>query len=234
MPNGTLYLIPSLLGATPVTDSLPSYVIAIIQQLDVFVVENEKTARAFLRSVLANKPLQSIHILCLEPTLSSAQRGLDFLQRGMHVGLMSDAGCPAIADPGANLVALAHQHAISVQPLVGPSAILLSLMASGLNGQRFTFLGYLPKAAEARRQKLKSLSAVARHSTQIMIETPYRNLHLLRDMLDCCEASLHLCVACNLTLGHAYIRTLSIAQWREQALPNIHKQPTMFLLGMPI
>ncbi len=232
--KGTLYLLPVTLGATDPFAVLPQAVIEIARRLDIFIVENEKSARQFLGSIKPLKPVRELELL----TLNEHTQDKDIpallapLLAGRDVAVMSEAGCPGIADPGARLVALAHRKGITVKPLVGPSSILLALIASGLDGQRFTFLGYLPAEKSARIEKLKEIEqrSAKFDETQIFIETPYRNQHLFEDMIAHCRAETRLCVATNLTLDSERIQTSSVAGWKTSALPNLHKQPTVFLL----
>lgn len=234
MKLGTLYFIPVTLGDNNLARVLPAEVISIAQKLEVFVVENEKTARHFLGLMKTRKPVRELTLLTLnEHTEDKAIPALLApLLAGKDVGLMSEAGCPGIADPGAKLAALAHQKGIRVVPLVGPSSILLSLMASGFNGQRFTFLGYLPADKTARVQRLKEIEKISQkhNETQIFIETPYRNQHLLEDILAHCHAETALCVACNISLQDELIISRSIKTWKQSPLPDLHKKPTVFLL----
>jgi 16S rRNA (cytidine1402-2'-O)-methyltransferase len=231
---GTLYLIPVTLGDDVITRALPPDVVSITQKLGTFVVENEKTARRFLGAIKTLKPVRELILLPLNEHTTEQQLPalLAPLLAGQDVGLMSEAGCPGIADPGAQLVALAHAKGIRVAPLVGPSSILLALMASGLDGQRFTFLGYLPSEKTARGQKLREIEQAShqRHETQIFIETPYRNQHLLEDILTSCHPETRLCVACNVSLDQELIVSRPIKRWKSEALPDLHKQPTVFLL----
>lgn len=231
---GTLYFIPVTLGDDNIAKALPPAVVNIIKQLDEFIVENEKTARHFLGAIQHPKPIRELSFKTLNehttdkdlPTLLSS------LLAGQNVGLMSEAGCPGIADPGAKVAAIAHQKGICVAPLVGPSAILLGLMASGLNGQRFSFLGYLPSDKAARVQSLKEIEkrSKTRQETQIFIETPYRNQHMLEDILANSSAETRLCIACNISLQDEYILTKKIKDWKQTALPDLHKKPTVFLM----
>ena len=234
MATGILYLIPVSLGDDNLAKVLPTEVIAIARTLDTFVVENEKTARHFLGLFKTEKPVRELHLLTLnEHTLEKDMPALlKPLLAGLNVGLMSEAGCPGIADPGAKLADLAHKKGIKVVPLVGPSSILLSLMASGLNGQRFTFVGYIPADKQARIQALKSLEFESKKqsTTQIMIETPYRNQHLFEDILVSLNGNTRLCLACNVSLETEMIATKTIAEWKKAPAPNLHKQPTVFLL----
>jgi 16S rRNA (cytidine1402-2'-O)-methyltransferase len=234
MTIGTLYLIPVTLGDDALGKTLPAEVIALAQRLDTFIVENEKSARRFLGLVKTTKPIRELTLLLLnEHTPEKAlPELLAPLLAGRDVGLMSEAGCPGIADPGAPLIALAHRKGVRIAPLVGPSSILLALMACGMDGQRFTFLGYLPAEKTARIQKLREIESASqkRHETQIFIETPYRNQHMLEDILSCCHPETRLCIARNVTLEDEFIVTKTIRQWKQSALPDLQKQPTVFLL----
>lgn len=234
MKFGALYLIPVTLGGDNVEQVLPPAAITIARQLDSFIVENEKTARRFLGLIKPLKPVRELSLQTLNEHTQAQelQALLAPLLNGNDVGLMSEAGCPAIADPGADLVRLAHQKGIKVVPLVGPSSILLALMASGLNGQQFAFLGYLPSEKAERIQKIREIEKRSQQirETQIFIETPYRNGHLLGDILEHCNAGTRLCIACNINTPSESIRTKSIADWRRSEAPDLHKQPTVFLL----
>lgn len=231
---GTLYFIPVSLGDDRINRILPVDVISIAHSIDEFIVENEKTARHFLSAIKHPRPIRELQFKTLnEHTLEKDLPSLlTSLLAGKNVGLMSEAGCPGIADPGAKLASLAHRKNIRVAPLVGPSSILLSLMASGLNGQRFTFLGYLPSDKLARIQSLKDIENRAKklNETQIFIETPYRNMHMLEDMLKECHGQTKLCIACNVSLESEFIQTKSIQEWKIAPLPDLHKKPTVFLL----
>ena len=234
MVYGTLYLIPVTLGDDNVAQVLPPNVVAIAQQLDTFVVETEKPARHFLSTIKTAKPVRelSLHLLNEHTEDKSLPDLLKPLLAGKDIGLMSDAGCPGVADPGARLVALAHQKGIRVVPLVGPSSILLALMASGLNGQQFAFLGYLPVDKTERIQKLKEIEkrAQTHNETQIFIETPYRNMHMLEALLSNCNANTRLCIASQVSLPDEMIVTKTISGWKQSTLPDLHKKPTVFLL----
>jgi 16S rRNA (cytidine1402-2'-O)-methyltransferase len=236
---GTLFLIPNTLGETEALASvLPEQVQQITSQLDYFVAENAKTARAFLKLVNANhplaKPLQEITISELNVnTPAAALAGLLApLLAGRDGGLVSEAGVPAVADPGADLVRLAHQHNIPVRPLVGPSSLLLAVMASGLNGQSFAFNGYLPTDAAQRATRVKELETRSRKEkqTQLFIETPYRNAAMLEALVAACAPSTLVCVATDLSLASETIRTMTAAQWKSAKAPDFHKKPTVFLL----
>lgn len=234
MKPGTLYLIPVTLGGDNINHVLPPDVVSLAQKLEHFVVENEKSARQFLGLIKHSKPIRELQFSTLnehtdDKTLPEL---LKPLLAGHDVGLMSEAGCPAVADPGAKLVALAHQKGIHVAPLVGPSAILMALMASGLNGQSFAFLGYLPVDKMERSRKLKEIEkrAQTHNETQIFIETPYRNMQMLEAVLNTCSANTRLCVACNVSLPDEMIVTKTINGWKQGVLPDLNKKPTVFLL----
>lgn len=224
---GILYAIPTPLGGTA-ADALPGSALAIVRTLRHFAVENARTARAFLNGVGLSCPIQELQISVLEKDFS---RQITLLKAGSSLGLLSEAGCPAIADPGASLVAAAHRAGIRVVPLIGPSSIVLALMASGLEGQRFAFCGYLPREPQARRRRIGELEARSRREreTQIFIETPYRNDVLLGSLLEVCSPGTLLCVASDLTLPSEQIATRNIPDWRA-ARHAIGKRPTVFLL----
>ena len=244
---GTLYLIPNTLGPTDAAPGalshvLPGQVQAITSQLSYFVAENAKTARAFLKLVAIDHPLakalQEIRIAELNvntPAAALAQL-LEPLLAGEDAGLVSEAGVPAVADPGADLVLLAHQHGVTVRPLVGPSSLLLAVMASGLNGQSFAFNGYLPTDAALRAKRLRELEQRSRaeRQTQLFIETPYRNAAMLDALVANCQPTTLICVATDLSLPSESIRTMSGAQWKSLLgagkAPDFHKKPTVFLL----
>lgn len=232
---GVLYLIPNLLGAVPPAAVLPQQTIDVARSLRHFVVETPKTARQFVKSLAPKMPLQSIAFEELnEHTLSDRIAALLAPALAGHdVGVLSDAGCPGIADPGAALVALAHRAGVRVVPLVGPSAILLALMASGMNGQAFAFHGYLPVSAQARLAQLKALDdAVSKTgATQLFIETPYRNEALVAATLQSCRPATQFCVAVDLTLASEQVISRPIADWRKVPRPELGKRPALFLLG---
>jgi 16S rRNA (cytidine1402-2'-O)-methyltransferase len=234
MNNGKLYLIPVPLGQTTIEAVLPQTVRECAKHLKHFVAENAKSARAFLKSLPSDTPLQQIEIQELnEHTLpSDLQHLLAPLRAGNDVGLISEAGCPAVADPGANLVALAHKEGIQVLPMIGPSSILLALMGSGLSGQNFAFHGYLPAKEEPRQKKLKELEkdSIREKRTQIFIETPYRNRQMLETLVRGCSEQTRICVATDLTLSSESISTRTPAEWLKQGLPEIDRRPTVFLL----
>lgn len=231
---GTLYFIPVTLGADNIGKVLPPDVINIVQSLDEFIVENEKSARHFLGMIKHKMPIRDITLKTLNKHTDDKDLVtlLTTLIAGKNIGLMSEAGCPGIADPGAKVAALAHKKGIRVAPLVGPSSILLALMASGLNGQRFTFLGYIAvdKAARIKELKTLELQSKTHKETQIFIETPFRNQHLLEDILATCDGETELSIACNISLPDEYIVTKRIRAWRQAKLPDLHKKPTVFSL----
>lgn len=231
---GTLYFIPVTMGADNISQVLPPDVVSIAQGLDEFVVENEKTARHFLGAIKHPTPIREITLKTLNKRTDDKEipELLSTLIAGKDIGLMSEAGCPGIADPGAKLAALAHKKGIRVAPLVGPSSILLSLMASGFNGQRFSFLGYIAVDKAARIKELKAIEQKSRthKETQLFIETPFRNQHLLKDILDNCDNETELCIACNISLPDEFIVTKRIRAWKQAELPDLHKKPTVFLL----
>ncbi|WP_432241213.1 SAM-dependent methyltransferase [Herbaspirillum robiniae] len=249
---GILYLIPNTLGPVelpaedgaphPLDAIIPREVQAIAARLDYFVAENAKTTRAFLKLLASRqplaKPIQEIGIAELNVNTAAAALPalLAPLLEGRDGGLISEAGVPAVADPGANLVRLAHQRGIQVRPLVGPSSLLLAVMASGLNGQSFAFNGYLPTDAEARGKRIRQLEDRSRKEkqTQLLIETPYRNAAMLEALAGNCQPGTLVCVATDLSLPTESVRTLSAAQWKAALAagkgPDFHKKPTVFLL----
>jgi len=232
--TGTLYLIPVPLGPTAPQESLPANVLAAVRPLTHFVVEQAKTARAFLKAAGTDLPLQELLLQELNEHTKANEldRLLEPLRAGHDVGLLSEAGCPAVADPGANLVALAQAENIRVVPLIGPSSLLLALMASGLNGQRFAFLGYLPAKEAGRSKMLRDLETESkkRQQTQIFIETPYRNRAMFDAILQSCLPTTRLTVATDLTLPGESVLTRSISAWKKQTPPEIERRPTVFLL----
>ena len=229
-----LYLIPTPLGA-PDTPCLLPHEQAQIAGLTDFVVEAEKTARAHLKHLGVTTPIRELNLQTLNEhtDLKTLPELLKPLQEGRSMGILSEAGCPAVADPGANLVALAHRHGYEVRPLVGPSSLLLALMASGANGQNFAFKGYLPSEKSERIAALKSLEQRSRqqNETQLFIETPYRNDALLADALETLYPETRLCTATDLTLPSQEIISQTVAAWRKlKTLPNLKKRPTIFVL----
>ena len=244
--SGTLYLIPNTLGVDssedPLSIVIPAGVQSVTAKLNYFIAENAKSARAYLKLVAATnplgKPLQEIRISELNVNTEAAALPalLAPLQAGENAGLISEAGVPAVADPGANLVRLAHQYGIPVKPLVGPSSLLLAVMASGLNGQSFAFNGYLPTDAAQRAKRIKVLEERSRQEkqTQLFIETPYRNGALLEALAISCHTNTLVCVATNLSLTSESIKTQTAGKWmadlKAGKAPDFHKKPTVFLL----
>lgn len=232
--TGTLYLVPNLLGVVPPEEVLPAKTIAIARRLDHFIVENAKPARAFLKSLEPARPVREIAIveLGIEPPAARLAELLAPARAGHDMGLVSDAGCPAIADPGARLVAAAHEAGIPVVPLVGPSSVLLALMASGMNGQGFTFHGYLPVKPPARVLALQGIEAASLRTghAQLFIETPYRNEAMLASIVEACRASTRLCVAADLTLASESVESRAIGDWKRSAFARYVKRPAMFVL----
>lgn len=230
--SGSLFLLPSDLGELPMP-VIPGASQAIAHRLTHFIAENPKSARAFLKRIAYPQPLSTVSITTLDKdTPAAAIAGLlQPLRDGLDVALLSEAGCPAVADPGALLVRAAHEAGITVVPLVGPSAILLALMASGLNGQRFTFHGYLPVDAAARASKIRELEQRSKRedASQIFIETPYRNDAMLQALTENGADTTLLCVAADLTQPGEFIATRTIAAWRKK-LPALNKRPAVFLL----
>lgn len=225
---------PTLLGAGAADCALPAGVQTIIRTLDAFVAENARSARRFLKHIGYPRPLAQTPIQELNEHTPPA-RLADLLQpvrEGCNVGLVSEAGCPGVADPGAALVALAHAEGLRVAPLVGPSSLLLALMASGLNGQRFCFHGYLPIERVERDAAIRALedASSAQGSAHLVIETPYRNARLLQALLDVCRPDTRLCLAVDLTLPRESIRTLRISQWRTQPGADLDKRPAVFIV----
>jgi 16S rRNA (cytidine1402-2'-O)-methyltransferase len=232
MRKGKLYLIPTTLGEDAL-HTIPAYVVSVIQEVEEYIAERGKTARHFLKAAGINKPLNTITVHELDK--HDAKNGIEeYLQnalKGTDIGLLSEAGCPGVADPGAEVVALAHRHGIEVVPLVGPSSILLALMASGMNGQQFTFHGYLPPKTPDRTRALKKLEQLAPRTTSIFIETPYRNQQMIETMLQTLQPHTRLCIGADITLPSEYIITKTISEWQKTAIPNLHKRPTIFLIG---
>lgn len=233
MPKGTLFLIPVPLAENTVKRVLTDWQFQLINKIDTYIVENEKTGRFWLKNMglqIAQSEL-TMHVYGKHSEKNDLSGYFVELEMGKDVGLMSEAGCPAIADPGADIVAEAHRRQIPVHPMVGPSSILLSLMASGFNGQSFTFHGYLPIDKSQRAKKLRELEMMADryHQTQIFIETPFRNNQLLDDILKTCHPHTRLCVSCNLTAADEQIISLTVEQWRKQKV-DLHKKPSIFLL----
>ncbi|SFH27374.1 SAM-dependent methyltransferase [Pontibacter chinhatensis] len=233
--TGTLYLIPTILAEDTQNQVISPQVKDTVQHLTYFIVENLRTARRFVKSICPELVIEQLTFVQVDKDATPAQVQSSLkplLEQGMDAGIISEAGCPGIADPGAEVVKYAHQKSIKVVPFAGPSAILLSLMASGFNGQQFCFHGYLPIEKRDRLQALRQLEKEMqqRNQTQIFMETPYRNNKLLEDLLATLHPDTKLCIAANITSPeHEFIQTKSINQWRGK-LPDIHKQPAVFLI----
>lgn len=233
MQKGILYLIPCTLGSTETNHVIPREVKKIVAAIEYFIVENEKSARHFLKNLNEGIVQQNLKIVVIDKH-SDKKDCNDFLEpafSGHHTGLLSEAGMPAIADPGAAIVSLAHKKNIKVVPLTGPSSVFLALMASGLNGQSFCFHGYLPIEKEKRKLIIKKLEqdSFKKAQTQIFIETPYRNAQMFQDIVSVCEPSTLVCVASDISLDSEMIFTKPVSEWKKSA-PDIHKRPTVFLL----
>ncbi len=232
MPN--VYLIPTTLGESQLETVLPSGHKRIIASLSFFIVENIRTARRFLKLVDKNIDIDRLTFFELNQHTKAEEINnyLEPLKDGHDIGIISEAGCPGIADPGADIVRIAHEKNIRVVPLVGPSSVLLSLMASGLNGQNFAFNGYLPIKEPAKSKTIKSLESrvYSENQSQLFIEAPYRNLQLFNDLVRNCDPKTLLCVAADLTLETEFIQTKPIAYWRKNQ-PDIQKRPAIFIIG---
>ena len=230
---GKLYLIPTTLGDNEPLEVLPLSVKKVMEEIDHFIVENEKSARRFIKKITPRKSQASLKLFVLDKFTSALESRsyLDSCFQGTNVGLLSEAGAPAIADPGASIVMLAHIKNITVVPLVGPSSITLAMMASGLNGQNFAFNGYLPIEKLERKKAIKDLEKTSRlkSQSQIFIETPYRNENLFSDLKKVLTPSTMLCIAKNITLPSEFIKTLMISDWKKQKV-DLHKQPCIFII----
>lgn len=231
--KGFLYLVPTTLGDNEPLEVLPLSVKKVIEDLDWFIVENEKTARKFIKRIAPRKSQPSLSILKLDKYADKLEvrSYLDVCLKGISIGLLSEAGVPAIADPGAEIVKLAHEKGIEVVPLVGPSSIILAMMASGLNGQNFAFNGYLPIDTSDRKKAIKNLERLSKekNQSQIFIETPYRNEKMFTDLKSTLTPSARLCIASDITLPTQYIKTFDIKEWKRMR-PDLHKRPTIFII----
>lgn len=233
--HGTLYLIPITLGESPISQVIPEYNNAIINEIDVYIVENIKTARRFLKKAGILKPIDELTFFEIDKrsNTSNYPTYIKPLAEGKNIGVLSEAGCPGVADPGAEIVALAQELNYKVVPLVGPSSILLSLMASGFNGQSFCFNGYLPIEQKDRIYKLKDLERMAfrEKQTQLFIETPYRNMPLFKDILATLNNNTKLCIAVDITSNTEEIFTKTIEDWKKETKIDLNKRPCIFLIG---
>jgi 16S rRNA (cytidine1402-2'-O)-methyltransferase len=231
--RGQLHLIPVGLGDAPVDRWLPPEVRALAARLDTYIAENAKTARAFLKAVGTIRPLQDIAIHTLTEKTDSAQiqAWLQPLRKGGEIGLVSEAGCPAVADPGARVADIAHMMGLTVRPWVGPSSILLALMASGLDGQRFAFHGYAPVEPNERARQLRAWEqhSSRNNQTQMLIETPYRNAAMFSALVGALRGDTRLCVGRSLTTADEWVRTRTVADWKSRPAPDLDKKPTLFL-----
>jgi len=231
--KGKLYLIPTTLGDNEPLEVLPYSVKTVIEGLSHFIVENEKSARAFIKKITPKKSQPSLAIFKIDKYAQEIEvrTYLDVCEQGISVGLLSEAGVPAIADPGADVVKLAHEKGIQVVPLVGPSSIILAMMASGFNGQNFTFNGYLPIDSAERKSTIKSLEKLSKdkNQSQIFIETPFRNEKMLTELKNTLTPGTKLCIACDITLQTEYIKTLSAKDWKHEK-PDLHKRPAIFII----
>ncbi len=231
--KGTLYLVPTLLGESQVDEVIPMHVQQVVKTIRYFIVENIKTTRRYLRKIDNIFPIDDSMFYELNkhtnPIIIATY--LAPILQGNDVAILSEAGCPGIADPGADIVKIAHEKRIKVVPLVGPSSMFLALMASGLNGQNFAFHGYLSKEKNERIQQLKRLDSQAKFGAQLFMDTPFRNMQLLEEVLTHCSKEIKLCIACDITTPAEIITTRTIAEWREH-VPNLNKRPCVFILGV--
>lgn len=231
--TGKLYLIPTTLGESEPGDVLPATVSRSIDFIWDFIVENEKTARKFIKQLNPEKKQSELRLHALNKRTEESEYSqmIQPMLEGRNVGLMSEAGCPGVADPGAAIVKLAHEKGIQVVPLVGPSSILMALMASGLNGQQFAFNGYLPIDKSEKKAALKQFERLSteRNQSQIFIETPYRNNKLIEDLLSMLQPDTRLCIASDITLPTEFIRTQTISQWKK-SVPDLQNRPAIFII----
>jgi 16S rRNA (cytidine1402-2'-O)-methyltransferase len=231
--TGQLFLIPTTLGDNNPLDVLPITVKNTIDKIDVFIVENEKTARRFIKKICPEKSQPSLKLFLLNKRTEESELP-SFLEpclSGISVGLLSEAGCPGVADPGADVVKIAHEKNIKVIPLVGPSSILMAIMSSGMNGQSFAFNGYLPIDKGERKAEIKRLERLSfeHNQSQLFIETPYRNNKMLEDLSNVLEKNTDICVACDITLDTEFIKTKSAEAWKKNNV-DLHKRPTLFII----
>ncbi|WP_242085112.1 SAM-dependent methyltransferase [Aestuariivivens sediminis] len=231
--HGVLYLIPTTLGDTAPLEVLPISVKKIIEQTNVYIVENEKSARRFIKKINSGKSQSALQMFRLNKFTNPIELP-DFLEpclRGVNIGLLSEAGCPGVADPGSDIVKLAHKKDIKVVPLVGPSSILMAIMSSGLNGQNFAFNGYLPIDKDERKKEIKRLEKLSfsNNQSQIFIETPYRNNKLLEDLASLLSDNTQICVAADISLSTEFIKTETANYWKKNMV-DLHKRPTIFII----
>jgi 16S rRNA (cytidine1402-2'-O)-methyltransferase len=234
MSKGKIYMLPTLLGGEVAADVIPSEVIRQTIELRCFIVENIKTARRYLRKLDREFPIDdsTFYVLNKKTNPSEFRKFIQPALKGENIGILSEAGCPGVADPGAGVVATAHAHGIHVQPMVGPSSIFLALMGSGFSGQTFTFHGYLPKDRKDRVRKLRDFEADSRRTgtTHVFMDTPFRNMHVLEDLLNELSDETMLCIASQLTMNDEKVQTRSILDWRQHAY-DLNKKPTIFAIG---
>ncbi|MFD2519154.1 SAM-dependent methyltransferase [Salinimicrobium flavum] len=235
--SGKLYLLPTTLGDNDPMEVLPASVQREVERLETFIVENEKTARRAIKKLVPEKSQPSLKLFLLNKHTDPADIPgfLDPCKNGADVGLLSEAGCPGVADPGAEVVKIAHRDGIQVIPMVGPSSILLAMMASGMNGQNFAFNGYLPIDKAARKTELKNLERISyeKGQAQSFIETPYRNNKMLEDLVQQLHPATRLCIACDITLPTEFILTKPVSEWAKTKV-DLHKRPTIFILQKEI
>lgn len=234
MKKGRLYLIPTTLGEGTENKTLPPFVFELIKNIDIFIVENIRTSRRFIKNLYKEKDIDTtiFYSYGKHDSLDLQEDFLPYIYQGNDVGIISEAGVPCVADPGSKIVNFAHQYQVDVIPITGPSSILLALMASGFNGQNFSFNGYLPIDKKERKKKIKDLEILSKKQgqTQIFIETPYRNIQLFESILKVCSKNTKLCIASNITLDSENIKTKTIEEWISSNTPDIHKSPTIFLM----
>lgn len=231
--KGQIFLIPVPLGEEADIQALSGWTKGLVERLHYYVAENAKSARKFLKQAGIPFPLPEVHIeeLNEHSNIREIEHLLDPARNGNDMGLVSEAGCPGIADPGAWLVQMAHKEGIRVVPIPGPSSIFLALMSSGFNGQHFTFNGYLPKESMDRKKKIREMERLAQSGiSQIFMDTPYRNESVFQDLLQTCQPNTLLCIAADITLKEEWIKTKAIQQWSKQK-PSLHKRPAIFILG---
>jgi 16S rRNA (cytidine1402-2'-O)-methyltransferase len=232
--NGRLFLIPSPVSDDSVFETIPEHVINIIKSLDYFIAEEIRTARRYLSKIKIGKPIENIIFFELNKhtNIDNINSYFNPIYKGFDIGLLSEAGMPCIADPGSIIVSLAHKNNIKVIPLVGPSSIIMALIASGLNGQNFAFHGYLPISKNDRINKIKQLEKISfsEKQTQIFMETPFRNNQLLNDLINICNPNTMLSIASEISSKNEFIQTKTIAEWRKIKLPDLNKKPTVYVL----
>jgi len=230
---GKLYLIPCTLGDTAPLEVLPLLVKKAVEEIDYFIVEHEKNARAFIKSIAPRKSQPDLHFSLINKYTEESEipNMLNPCLNGINIGVISDAGCPGIADPGAAIVEQAHLKGIRVVPLVGPSSILMAMMASGFNGQNFAFNGYLPIDKQERKKEIKRLERLSeeQNQSQLFIETPYRNNQILESIINTLQPQTKLCVACDITLSTEYIKTYTAEEWKKIKV-DLSKRPTLFII----